>query len=97
MSVTVYGSSDDLIEVEGDIREELTAIESPSYVALSNGVALKLRYDEDGCWRINLVAGSGVTITPADGPDSDNYSDRATVDGDVTWVVHGEGWARAKA
>src|SRR4051794_34343087 len=40
-------------------------------------------------------SGSLVTVTFADGPDSDNYSDRATFEGDVSWVVCGSEWARA--
>lgn len=92
MSVTVYGASDDLIEVEGDIREEFYALpdDEPNYVAFSNGVVLRVVYDDGGFWRISPVAGhSHVTVTFATDVD-DDYTDRAEVHLDASWVVHGK-------
>lgn len=99
MSVTVYGSSDDLIEVEGAIREEFTLHneEDGDLLAFSNGVVLRVRYSEAGVWRISPVTGvtMAVTIDPAPEHDDDNYSDRAVIDGEVWWVVHGTDWGKA--
>lgn len=96
MAVTVYGSSDDLIEVEGDVLEEFyLPTEGDSLLAFSTGVVLRIDYTEDGVWRITpLAGGSDVTLTPAEGPDSDNYSDRAELVGPVGWVVLGSAWKR---
>lgn len=97
MAVTVYGASDDLIEVEGDISEEFGAHHDSNYVAFSNGVVLRVAYDRDGFWRIAPVAGgSRVTIEFADDEET-NYSDRATITEDVAWAVHGIEFAKARA
>lgn len=96
MSVTVYGASDDLIEVEGDIREELPwDYSGPAYLGLSNGVVLRIQYGHvSGVWRIAPVAGADlVQVTQCPENDEDNYSDKATVTGDVAWVVCGSAWA----
>lgn len=97
MSTTIYGASDDLIEVEGDVREEFPYIndEDGDLFAFSNGVVLRVRYTSDGLWRIDkLASGDKVAIDSAGDPESDNYSDRATIDDDVFWVVQGGPWAK---
>lgn len=92
MSITVSGSSDDLIEVEGAIREEfyLKDEDKGDLLAFSNGVVLRVRYTDEGVWRITPERGASlVTIEFAEGADSDNYSDRATIEILASWVVHG--------
>lgn len=92
----VYGASDDLIEIEGSLREEFNANgdDDRNLFAFDNGVVLEVRYDDDGCWRVTpLRRPDLVDIEPAGDPDSDNYSDRATIRGGVLWVVHGGRWA----
>ena len=89
MSLKVYGHSDDLIEVEGDHREEFVALnDGPSYIALSNGVLLAVVYNDDGEWAIRAYAGRDkVEIMPPGGAHA--YSDVAHVSGDIEWVVFG--------
>lgn len=99
MSVTVYGASDDLIEVEGDVEAEFTFFHADrgSLLTLSCGVVLNIDYTDDGVWRIRPEVGGGVVdIEFAEGPDSDKYSDRATVHPDVGWVVYGHIIRRAR-
>jgi hypothetical protein len=88
----VYGQSDDLIEVEGDIREEF----NPDYddpkllVATSNGVVMRIFYDDDGIWRITILKGHDkVKLTQCKGDDDEDYSDIAVIEDDVDWVVCG--------
>lgn len=92
MSIEIYGASDDLIEIEGAIREEFTYQDEDNgdLVALSDGTVLRLLYDSDGVWRITPVArGSGsLTVAQSTG-EGDDYSDRASLEGDVRWAVHG--------
>lgn len=102
MSLTVYGASDDLIEVEGDIREEFTANDDLNYIACSDGTVLSITYDQDGFWRIRCLwawprsdGSPAVTIEDGRDPDTD-YSDRATVHGDIKWVVHGTRYERVR-
>lgn len=91
--ITVYGASDDLIEVEGDITEEFTYHddEDGDLIAFSDGTVLRVRFDRDGVWRITPVArgANQLDITQAPVNDDDNYSDRAVIVGTVTWVVQG--------
>ena len=87
MSAIVYGASDDLIEVEGDISEEFYPDSEARYLAFSTGALLRIKYD--GTWNIRVLAGD-VAVDRAEGMDAANYSDRATVNGDVRWVVCGQ-------
>jgi hypothetical protein len=89
--IKVYGASDDLVEVEGDIEEEFSYDgEKPGYLGFSDGTVLRISYD--GVWHINLAikGSSAFTHTPAEGEDTDNYSDVVTLDGAMKWVVFGE-------
>ncbi|MDQ0376537.1 hypothetical protein [Amycolatopsis thermophila] len=93
----IYGASDDLIEVEGDVREEFDALATHRLVAVSNGVLLRVEYDQDGVWRIKPLAGADrVHVVQAPAGDEDNYSDVATIDEDVEWVACGGQWAARK-
>jgi len=100
--ITVYGASDDLVEIEGDVREEFSyrggQEDDSTYLAFSDGTVLSIRYDNDGIWRIapvcRGVAELKIEQAPAD--DEDNYSDQATLDGvKITWVLYGVDLARA--
>lgn len=99
MTVTVYGSSDDLIEIEGDIREEFYApTEGPAMLGFSDGTLLSIEYNSDGVWKItrrDRGHSTKLSIDYAEGPDTDNYSDRATIDADIKWVVMGTNWGPA--
>lgn len=101
MSVVVTGSSDDLIEVDGDIVEEFQAYDGQHIVAFSDGTALRVELNQAGVWRITPVAeGSGfLTIVQAPEGDDSNYSDRAELvptRGPIAWVVHGTEIVQAK-
>jgi len=93
MAVTVYGASDDLIEVEGDIEEEFSwAEDEQAYLAFSDGTLLTIDYQRDGVWRIAPVKkGTGqLEIKQAVSGDDDNFSDRAIItDSSIEWVVCG--------
>lgn len=89
--VWVYGASDDLIEVEGDIREEFALSGGDNdrrLLAFSNGVVLSITYGPGGIWRITPVVGE-IEVKQAPERDDDSYTDRAFVRGEITWVVYG--------
>lgn len=96
----IYGSSDDLVEVEGAINEEFgyrnTADDKGDLLAFSDGTVVRIRYDDNGVWRITPVARGTAELTIEQAPEDDEkqYTDRATLAGDVRWVVHGDGWAK---
>ena len=99
MTVTVQptrvtGASDDLIELEGGIREEFASFDEASLLTFNTGVQLRIHYTNDGIWRItNLRPHFNVTIIRAEdrpgwtGPDGDMYSDVAIVK-NATRVYH---------
>lgn len=91
MPITVYGASDDLIEVEGDIREEFDIDGGGKLFAFSDGTVIQVEWTKVGIWRITpMIKGSGeLNIVQAPVDDDDNYSDRATLDADIRWVVRG--------
>ena len=93
-ALSIYGASDDLIEVEGTIRAEFDHYSSDeALLAISNGVVLRIVYSASGVWRITLVSKPGsvsVAITQAPEDNDDNYSDRCEViGGNIAWVVLG--------
>ena len=86
----VYGCSDDLVELEGGIDDEVYAnSDDERQLIFSTGVVLMVRYTDGGFWRIEQTAGLEVSIARCarDDPDNDDrdYSDRATVP-DAEWV-----------
>lgn len=96
----VYGASDDLIEIEGSLREEFYATsevhDEGDLLAFSTGVVLRVRYDTDGIWRITPLMGRERcehVIAPTD--DEDHYSDRVYLAEPPKWVVHGTEWAKS--
>ncbi|MFA6159391.1 MAG: BRCT domain-containing protein [Candidatus Paceibacterota bacterium] len=95
-SVTIYGASDDLVEINGDINEELSSIDQPTYLLFNDGSQVKVEYGADGVWCVNLVEGgkgsiertrgyigeeSNVSPTDHPGTDISSYSDYAI----LTW------------
>lgn len=93
---TVYGCSDDLVELDGAIYDEFSAYDLDNLLRFDNGAILVVCYgrDGDGIWRIeNDDDHPSVTITRCEDregytdPDGDIYSDLATVVG-ATSVNH---------
>lgn len=105
MTVYVYGASDDLIEIEGDLSEEFGYTPptyshhdaKPYYLGFSDGTLLKITYD--GEWNIKLIKGEALIYPAGFGSAEDindsvagtipAYSDVAVIHSDVTWVVGG--------
>ena len=85
--VTVYGSSDDLVEVEGDITDEFNG--DTVTLIFGDGTHLLAQYADDGCWHINLTKEGTATyrkVFTATDSDSDSYSDRVELEGDLVSV-----------
>lgn len=109
ITICVSGHSDDLIEVDGDVRLEATADVNDTGTVVVNGTdLLKVTYDNDGLWRVQVIGqvpGVDVQLFHTPGEDRDRtptppytvapYSDYALVTGDLTSVeVEGERWTR---
>lgn len=88
----VYGASDDLIELEGDIEDEFGHYphdDEPVYLAFSDGTVLKAIYDNDGIWRLNLVCKGNLYQSKEDGSVIDDTNDIVIFDTGIKWVVLG--------
>ncbi len=95
MKLKVYGSSDDLIEIEGDCREEFnhydSSDEESSYLVFSDGTVLKVFYNSEGIWKINTKSiglGTKVDKIECNDPSGDVYTDELTLTGEFRWVLH---------
>lgn len=100
MSITICGASDDLIEIDGTFREEFSYQERTSQgdiVGFSDGTVLRIVFDPDGSgsWRITPLARGSAKLTIAQTSEEDD-TDRADLDGDIRWAVHGIAWAGAR-
>lgn len=92
MKVKVYGASDDLIEVEGGIEAEFAHYDDDNEkacLAFSDGTLLRVRFADDGIWRITTVRKGASGITKDEAIDGDNHTDVVTLDPDrkIEWVA----------
>lgn len=103
MATTVYGESDDLIEVNGDVRGEVGCYgtdERPHGVLLvfSDGTILEAKYGKGdmGVWGLaTLCKGDKLKeITPCADEDARPHSDVAHFDDGVTWAYAAKEWER---
>lgn len=102
--IKVYGASDDLVEVEGDIREEFnpTEDERDSVLVFSDGTVLTIQYTSEGVWRITpLIRGAALySCQQAPADDDDNYTDIATLEdpgNPIRWVLFANDWRLVQA
>jgi hypothetical protein len=59
--IKVYGASDDLIEIEGDIREEFDTYDAENFLTFNDGTVLHVKYDDPGIWKVNRVQNGSAT------------------------------------
>lgn len=93
-TVTVYGASDDLIEIEGAICEEFDDYcgedsDRTRYLAFSDGTIISVLY-AGGVWKLHCVAKGSAEYAREEntGPDG-TYTDKVTLRGEINWVVFG--------
>ena len=98
--IIIYGASDDLVEIDGDIREEFNYPYDetvPQYLAFSEGTILSIFYSDKGIWGIRQVVMGDAKYSKKEAlenPKDDEYSDIATLENDdIQWVVFGHGIA----
>ena len=65
----IYGASDDLIELEGNINDELGGGEEPYYLLFNDGSLIEIVYDEDGLWAVNRVRAGTAEVERLIAPD----------------------------
>ena len=88
MATVIYGYSDDLIEVDGDVHGEHP--DDEAFLIVSDGTILNIKYGKDSMavWEIRLIEKGTlfVTINPCFDEDADRYSDTAMFKSGVRWV-----------
>ena len=89
-TIKIYGASDDLIEVEGDFREEFYYYED-SLIIVSDGTVVSVVYGDKGIWRLNVISKGACVFQKHEGEDEDSdYSDIITLTGDIEWIAYGQ-------
>jgi hypothetical protein len=100
--LTITGASDDLVEIDGDISEEFnwTAAGDDDteqrFLAVSDGTLLRVRYDEDGIWRLTTVVQGSSAAEKIEGVAADDTNDVVTLEqpDPFAWVVFGDAVAK---
>lgn len=93
--VKIYGASDDLVEIGGDIYDEFNPADTDDFLlAFSDGTVLRGKYD--GVWRFVRHSTGSAAMEKVEAPedDDDNYSDVVTLNGEIAWVVLGSAIAK---
>ena len=98
--IIIYGASDDLVEIEGDINAEYNYYDEPytQYLAFSDGTVLSIYYSNKGIWQIRQVVMGTAKYSKEEitehTEDDDAYSDIVTLESDnLQWVIFGCGIA----
>lgn len=103
MATKVYGCSDDLIEVEGEVTGEVGCYGTDDrdkgvLLVFSDGTLLEVKYgkNEEGIWEIKLVKKGELfeRIDPCDDADADPYSDLAHFAKGLKWVYAAKEWGK---
>jgi hypothetical protein len=102
MGIKIYGASDDLIEIEGDIQEEFNVYLRDEHdsriLAVSDGTLLRINYDADGIWRLTrLISGSAEFVKVEGAVDIDTPDVVTLSRVPIRWVVLGKYHALSSA
>ena len=101
----VYGASDDLVEVEGDINGEVGCYgtddnEHGVLIILSDGTLLEVKYGKSdmAIWGITLIKAGDLfdRIEPCSDEDADPYSDIAYFRSGLKWSYAATDWEKVK-
>lgn len=94
----IYGASDDLIELEGDIDDEVDALskfnttEKPFIISFDDNTKVRIFYLKDGIWKIELMV-AGHLFSKIEECNGDKYSDELIMkDGLKSFTVEVERW-----
>jgi hypothetical protein len=86
--IKIYGQSDDLVIINGDLEEEYACYNEPCYIIFSDGTLVKAEY-KNGQWTIQtekIGKNTEVDYEPANDFE-ENYSDILTLNGDINWCI----------
>lgn len=92
MATEIYGASDDLIEIEGDITAEHnhynTTEDQPAAIFFSDGTVLGMHYSDDGIWKIDVKEKGALFdhIEPCTDADAEPHSDKVFFKSGLAWA-----------
>ena len=101
----VYGASDDLIEVEGEITGEVGCYGTDDrdkgvLLMFSDGTVLEVKYgkNDEAIWQVKALKKGSlfIGIEECDNEDADPYSDIATFKPGIKWAYAATEWERVK-
>jgi hypothetical protein len=78
MGTRIYGCSDDLVVLEGDITDEICCCDKDVYLAFTDGTMMSVKYSDGGIWKIDIKnAGTPIDrYEPCFDADAEIYSDQ---------------------
>ncbi len=100
MSTQVYGTSDDLIEFEGDVRGEVGhySDEKECMLIFDDGTILLAIYGKAnlGIWKITLLKAGLLfdRIETCEDENADRYSDTAHFKDGLKWAYSAKEWEK---
>ncbi len=101
----IYGTSDDLIEFDGDVSGEVGKYgtdesEHGVLVVCSDGTLLEVKYGKGGeaIWEVKLLKRGDLfdRIDPCIDADSEIYSDQAHFNPGLKWAYAASEWEKVK-
>lgn len=102
MATTIYGVSDDLIEVDGDVRGEVSFYghsgKDSCLLTCSDGTVLSARYNELGIWKLEVLREGALfnLIVICNDPEATVYSDQVHFMDGVKWVLASTEWEKVQ-
>lgn len=103
MSIFIYGSGDDRIEVEGDLYEEFNITDDVAVIGFENGLVARLSYDGD--WNIRVLDDApgkvdflvhSANTRAAKAIAENDYSDVLEIKTPAKWAVCGVDYVTSK-
>jgi hypothetical protein len=86
----VTGSSDDIVEFEGDLSDELyPGNNDENYLAFSDGTVLFVEYDDDGIWRFKTIYKGSLFDKKEEGSRTNDENDTVYFLDGIKWVLLG--------
>jgi len=106
MTTKIYGTSDDLIEIEGDVEGEVGCYGAQErgqrgvLLICSDGTLLTVNYGRDdmGVWDINVLQEGALyqDIEICNDEDAQPYSDVVFFRDGLKWVIQAMDWKRVR-
>ncbi len=94
MATEAYGCSDDLVEVDGDVRGEVGCYNSSPLLVFSDGTVLSFEYAKTGIWKCTTHRSGELLerVDVCDDPDAERYSDTAHFGDGIKWCLSASEW-----